>query len=145
MKQMIRDILGGGDWYFWDELPWMNGIPWDDKWRTVECRNRSWLSVLKLDPPDMEARSDAERMRHALRFHGALRQLGGGHVVWIDEMHEPEKSYFQAAPSNPAALRFEQERAQVYSEKIQHYRSRHHLTVQWRKPPGFLDKLARWA
>jgi type IV secretion system protein TrbE len=145
MFKAVKDFFSGGDWYFWDELPWMNGIPWDDKWRTVECRNRSWLSVLRLDPPDMEASSDAERMRHALRFHNALRQLGGGHVVWVDEMHEPEKPYFQASPSNPAALRFEQERAKVYGEQIQHYRSRHHLAVQWRKPPGFLDKLARWA
>lgn len=142
---MIRDILGGGDWYFWDEVPWAGGIAWEDEWRVVECRNRSWLSVLRLDPPDMAARSDAERMRHALRFHGALRQLGGGHVVWIDEFHEAEKPYPGTRPPNPAARRFDLERARVYAGRIQHYRSRHHLTVQWRKPPTFLDQLARWA
>lgn len=145
MKKAIKDILGGGDWYFWDELPWANGISWDDGWRTVECQNRSWLTCMRLDPPDMSARSDAERMRHALNFHGALRQLGGGHVVWVDEFHEREKPYPMAIPANPAARRFEAERATVYNDRIEHFTSRHYLSVQWRKPPGWLDKVARWA
>ena len=145
MKQAFRDIMGGGDWFFWDEIPWMNGIAWDDRWRTVECRNRSWLSALRLDPPDMGMRSDAERLRHALRFHGALRQLGGGHVVWVDEFHEREKPYPLALPENPAARRFELDRARVYDEQITHFRSRHYLSVQWRKAPGWLDAVARWA
>src|SRR3954454_21156152 len=107
MKKFLRDIATGGDWYFWDEIPWANGIAWDDEWRTVECTNRSWLTCMKLNPPDMEARTDAERMRHALRFHNALRELGGGHIVWIDEFHEPEKPYFPGEPVNAAARRFE--------------------------------------
>ena len=145
MKKAIKDILAGGDWYFWDELPWANGVLWDDDWKSVECHNRSWLTSMKLNPPDMSARSDAERMRHALNFHRALRQLGGGHVVWIDEFHEREKPYPLALPANRAARRYEAEREKVYSEQIEHFRSRHYLSVQWRKPPGWLDMIARWA
>lgn len=144
MKQLLRDVFSGGDWYFWDEIPWANGIFWGDDWRSVECFNRSWLSVLRLDPPDMAVRTENERLRHALRFHGALRQLGGGHAVWIDEFHEPEKPYPLVVPQNPAARRFELERARIYNEEVEHYVSRHYLTVQWRKPPAFLDKLAKW-
>lgn len=144
MKAAFKDIRAGGGWYFWDELPWANGIAWDDDWRTVECQNRSWLTCLRLNPPDMSARSDAERMRHALNFHGALRQLGGGHVVWVDEFHEREKSYPEAFPANPAARRYEAERAKIYNEQIEHFTSRHYLSVQWRKPPGWLDYFARW-
>jgi type IV secretory pathway VirB4 component len=144
MKRAFKDIRAGGDWYFWDELPWANGINWGDGWRTVECQNRSWLTLMRLNPPDMSARSDAERMRHAMMFHGALRQLGGGHVVWVDEFHEPEKPYPLAIPANRAARRIEDERAKVYDELIEHYTSRHYLSVQWRKPPGWLDYAARW-
>jgi type IV secretion system protein VirB4 len=144
MKKAFKDMMAGGDWYFWDEIPWANGINWGDGWKSVECHNRSWLTSMRLNPPDMSARSDAERMRHALNFHGALRQLGGGHVVWIDEFHEREKPYPMAIPANRAAFRFEKERAKVYNDLIEHFTSRHYLSVQWRKPPGWLDYLARW-
>jgi type IV secretion system protein VirB4 len=137
-------MLAGGDWYFWDELPWSSGIETGDgPCRVVECRNRSWMSCLRLDPPDLECGTEADRLRHALLFHGALRALGGGHVVWIDEHHDPERPYPAAKPANPAARRFEEARDRTYGEVVGHWRSTHYLTVQWRKPPQWIEKLSR--
>src|SRR5689334_8189944 len=132
MLKAIREFFDG-EWYFWDELPWMGGVPWDGLWRILECRDRSWLACMALDPPDMGAGTDAERLRHAMRFHQAMRNLGADHVVWIDEFHEPEEPYPLVLPRNPAARRYELERSRVYANRIRHFRSRHFLTVQRRR------------
>src|SRR3546814_18100082 len=92
-------------------------------------KDGSFQRTARFRGPDLESATPAELVATTARLNNALRRLGSGWAIWVEEVRRPALDYPVCAFPAPASAPVDLERAEHFAEEGAHFGSGHYPTL----------------